>query len=243
MTESKQSESGRSGEAPEATLISVILDRSGSMAALRLATIAGFNQFMREQRKQDNGGRALVSLTQFNHEFQVNFVGEPIENLPQLDEESYIPDGNTALHDAIGRTINELEMWTKGRDWKERVLVMIITDGQENSSREYSFPQIQAMIQKKEQDGWNFVYMGANQDAYAVGGAMNVRAGHAANWDASDTGVVMAYARAARSTVDYRAQPKKGLDVKQFFNPTEDPSSAPPAGKLVPKGDGTRAKR
>ncbi len=228
---------GHAGEVPEATLIGVILDRSGSMASVREATIAGFNEFLHAQQPQHDGGRALVSLTQFDDQYEVNFVGEPIENVPDLDTESYVPRGCTALFDAIGRTIREIEVWTRAQQWKERVLVLIVTDGQENASREYSFEAVRTLIEQKEKDGWNFAYMGANQDSYAVGGSLNIRADFTANYDATAAGAAKLYQSMASATSQYRASKSKGMSAPQFFDPSvtqADPDSS--AGKLVPRG-------
>jgi hypothetical protein len=149
MTPATADGDGHSSDAPEATLISVILDRSGSMASVREPTIQGFNDFLEAQRQQNDGGRALMSLTQFDDRYEVNFVGEPIENIPNLDTSSYVPRSRTALYDAIGRTVHEMEAWIREHDWKERVLVLIVTDGQENASREYTFEAARALIEGK----------------------------------------------------------------------------------------------
>ena len=135
------------GKAPEATLISVILDRSGSMRSVCEPTISGFNEFLRTQQRQHDGGGALMSLTQFDDRYEVNFVGEPIENVPELDTHSYVPRGWTALFDAIGRTIHEVEAWMRAHGWHYRVLVLIVTDGQENASKEYGFEAVRAFGQ------------------------------------------------------------------------------------------------
>lgn len=237
MTQPHGTNAGQSGNAPEATVISVILDRSGSMASMRGPTIKGFNEFMHGQRDQKDGGRALVSLTQFDDEYEVNFVGEPIENLPELDTDSYVPRGSTALYDAIGRTVHEMEGWAREHDWKERVLVVIITDGLENSSQEFDLPAIQALIERKEKDGWNFVYMGANQDSFAVGGAMKIRRDHSANWDATPDGMASAYSRVSHSAREYRGRSAKGIHAQAFFADSPDePPKKEPAGKLTPMG-------
>jgi hypothetical protein len=220
----------------EAILISVILDRSGSMAAVREPTIKGFNDFVDEQRKQKDGGKALMSLTQFDDRFEVNFTGEPIENVPELDTNSYVPRGMTALHDAIGRTVRKLEAWTRDHAWKARVLVLIVTDGHENASKEFTFDTTAALIEQKEKDGWNFAYMGANQDSYAVSGAMNVRSGYQANFDATTTGTARAYSRMAAGVAQFRSQPARGAAAPAIFDPADDPKEADPkVGKLVPK--------
>ncbi len=228
---------GHAGDAPEATLIGVILDRSGSMGSVREPTITGFNEFLHTQQQQHDGGRALMSLTQFDDRYEVNFVGEPIENVPDLDTHSYVPRGRTALFDAIGRTIHEVEAWAREQQWQERVLVLIVTDGQENASREYSFEAVRALIEQKENDGWNFAYMGANQDSYAVAGSMNIRPDFTANYDATLAGTAKVYQSLSAATLGYRASKAKGTSAPRFFDGSVQ-QSGPDAsdGKLVPKG-------
>jgi hypothetical protein len=222
---------------PEATLISVILDRSGSMRSVCEPTISGFNEFLGTQQRQHDGGGALMSLTQFDDRYEVNFVGEAIENVPELDTHSYVPRGRTALFDAIGRTIHEVEAWARTHGWHDRILVLIVTDGQENASKEYDFETVRALIEQKEKDGWNFAYMGANQDSFAVAGSMNIRADFTANYDSTAAGTVESFKRMASSTSAYRAARSKGRLAAQFFD--AGVQQTPPdesAGKLVPKG-------
>jgi hypothetical protein len=238
MTKTPNSGTGHSGDAPSATLISVILDRSGSMTSLREPTIEGFNEFVKTQREQADGGRALMSLTQFDTRFEVNFVGEPIENVPKLDGHSYIPRGGTALYDAIGRTIHEVEAWTRDHEWKERVLVLIVTDGEENSSREFTFKDARELIEKKEKEGWNFAYMGANQDSYAVGGSLNIRRGFSANYAATAGGVLDQYRLMSVGASAYRQAGLKGAGAPGIFR--EEPEEIPSEGKLVGKDTGRK---
>lgn len=228
------------GKAPEATLISVILDRSGSMRSVCEPTISGFNEFLRTQQRQHDGGGALMSLTQFDDRYEVNFVGEPIENVPELDTQSYVPRGCTALFDAIGRTIHEVEAWTRAHGWHDRVLVLIVTDGQENASKEYGFEAVRALIEQKEKDGWNFAYMGANQDSFAVAGSLSIRADFTANYDATAAGTRGTFRRMADSTLAYRSSGSKGRLAARFFDPSvQQTPRDESAGKLVPKGTPT----
>lgn len=233
MTHSRSDEPGRAPEAPEATLIAVILDRSGSMEPVRAATISGFNEFVGEQRTLAGGGRALVSLVQFDSRYEVNFVGEPIENVPALDLHSYVPRGTTALYDAIGRTIRELDAWIRAQAWQERVLVLIVTDGAENSSQEFDFGTVRTLIEQKEKAGWNFAYMGANQDSYAVAGSLNIRPDFTANYASTARGTTESYQRMAQSTAAYRSAKAKGAAAKAFFG-AEPESETPGAGELKP---------
>ena len=238
---SQTNDNGRSGDAPEATLISVILDRSGSMASVLEPTIQGFNEFLKTQRQQNDGGRALMSLTQFDNRYEINFVGEPIENVPDLDTNSYVPRGTTALYDAIGRTVHEVEAWTRENNWAERVLVLIITDGQENASREYTFEAARALIEQKEKGGWNVAYMGANQDSYAVGGSLSIRRDFSANYDSTAAGTTANFQRMASATSKYRASKAKGTAAPSFFDTSAEPDGAASTGKLTPKGTSATA--
>lgn len=226
---------GNGADGPEGTLIGVILDRSGSMGSCREATIAGFNQFLQTQQRDAAGGRALMSLTQFDDRYEMNFVGEPIENVPDLDAQSYVPRGRTALHDAIGRTIHETEEWVRAHHWNDRVLILIITDGQENASREYDLHAVRALIERKEQDGLNVAYMGANQDSFAVGGAMGVRAGFTQDYAATDAGQRRNFADLGDRTSRYRAAKAKGVAAAAFFDAPKGREADTEAGKLVPK--------
>jgi len=215
-------------------MIGVILDRSGSMGSCVEATIAGFNQFLRTQQRDAKGGRALMSLTQFDDCFEVNFVGEAIENVPKLDTKSYVPRGWTALHDAIGRTVRETEAWVREHAWKDRVLILIITDGQENASEEYDLRAVRALIKRKERAGWNFAYMGANQDSFAVGGAMGVRAGFTQNYAATSSGVRENFATLADTTSRFRRAKIRGIAARSFFDTSKEQSDTA-AGKPMPK--------
>jgi len=226
---------GNGADVSEGTLIGVILDRSGSMGSCREATIAGFNQFLQTQQRDAAGGRALMSLTQFDDRYEINFVGEPVEKVPDLDAQSYVPRGQTALHDAIGRTIHETEAWVREHAWNDRVLILIITDGQENASREYDLRAVHALIERKEQDGWNFAYMGANQDSFAVGGAMGVRADFTQDYASTPAGVRGTFADLGDKTSRYRAAKAKGLAAAAFFDAPKRKDTDPSPGKLVPK--------
>ena len=143
--------------------ITLILDRSGSMQDLSKQVILSFNDFLEEQKTIE--GEATVSLVQFNHEYSLVYEGIDLQNANQLNTDNYHASGNTALFDAIGRTI---------QDTKERVkpgtadvVFVITTDGLENASQEYSGSQIKDMIAECETDyGWHFMYLAANDDAF-----------------------------------------------------------------------------
>lgn len=152
------------------TIINVVLDRSGSMQSIRDETITLFNSYLDKNRD------SRFTLTQFDSEgIDVNYMGRKGSKVDDLNAETFQPRGMTPLYDAIGVTLGRLDKWLKGQNGKKRpVVVAIITDGLENASREYTQAQIKSMIEDREGSGWQFIYMGANQDAWAVGQGIGV---------------------------------------------------------------------
>ena len=180
------------------TEIVVILDRSGSMSSIAKATVENFNKFLNEQKNAE--GEAFVTLVQFDDRYELNYKSTPIKDVNDLVYgETYQPRGSTALHDAIGKTINELEK--TDRD----IIMVIITDGEENASREYKGNAIKNIIEQKEKDNWKFVYLGANQDAISVGGAMGMSDKSTLSWATNDNSIGATYAAFSSNTRSYRS--------------------------------------
>lgn len=128
------------------TEIVVVLDRSGSMACIANDTTGGFNAFVKEQREAP--GEAFLTLAQFDNQYDIVHKQVPIEEVPDL---SFHPRGGTALLDAIGRTINETKTrLASQRPGADAVVFVVITDGEENSSREFKKDQIKSMIEERE---------------------------------------------------------------------------------------------
>ena len=154
----------------------VIIDESGSMDEVWGKTITGFNEFVQTHQKLP--GEAKLTLVKFNTEYNIVHNGLNVKDVPLLNNKTYVPNGMTALLDAVGKTIDEVgkRLSNTAEDERpEKVIVLIITDGYENSSKEYTGKQVAEKI-KKQTDvySWEFVYMGADQDAIAVGGSMNM---------------------------------------------------------------------
>ena len=151
------------------TDITVVLDKSGSMGSYKTDTIGGFNQFLEEQKNAE--GEATLTLVQFDHKYEVMYEGTPIKDVRSLNESTYVPRGNTALNDALGRRIvetGERLSWMKEEDRPNQVLFVIITDGYENASQEYTKAQVAAKIkEQREAYNWDFIYLAANLDAQA----------------------------------------------------------------------------
>lgn len=173
------------------TEILVITDRSGSMGSIADDVIGGFNRFLRDQKRQP--GEARMTYTQFDTQYEVVYQGRPIQQVEELDSNTFVPRGGTALFDAIGRTLNEQGKRIKDEAWAELVVVCIITDGDENSSKEYSRERVREMVAHAEANGWKFLFLAANQDAFAASRNFGSSAQYSGNFQANSAGVAMAY--------------------------------------------------
>ena len=175
-------------ESASRTDITIILDRSGSMGRRREEVIRSFNDLLAEQR--GTGGKAKISLVQFDDEYESVYRGIGLPEAPDLTVETYEPRGTTALLDAIGRTIKDTEKRLKRRAMKRRekgrkpadprVLVVVITDGLENASTDHTLEGVRREIARQEKDwNWSFVFLGAGLDAFSQAGDMGMPAGRA----------------------------------------------------------------
>lgn len=161
------------------TSINVILDRSGSMANTVNDTIGGFNNFLREQQKVP--GEAIFTLALFDHEYELMYDGVPLSEVKELNTSTYVPRGWTALLDAVGRTIKATEAKInsmKEEDRPSKVIFVILTDGNENNSRTYKHAKIMEMVKHQTDEAkWQFIFLGANIDAFAVGNSIGATYG------------------------------------------------------------------
>jgi len=166
------------------THILFVLDESGSMGIVRDKTISGFNEYVTNLKADHTNDDVIFSLVKFNTEFKPVFVSKSLDVMPTLNHSSYSPSGLTALFDAVAYGVNTILSGTPDED---RALVIIITDGEENSSKEFNRDQIFNLIAEKEKTGnWTFTYLGANQDSWLAGGAINIAKGNIANYEAQN---------------------------------------------------------
>jgi uncharacterized protein YegL len=188
--------------------ISIVLDRSGSMEAVADDTIGGFNRFLLDQKQAPGDG--VLTLVQFDTMYEFVHQAKPLAEVPPLDRKTFVPRGSTALLDAIGRTINETVARLEKTDESQlpgTVIFVILTDGQENSSREFSrdmvFKQIKEQQEKRK---WQFVFLGANQDAIAEAGMLGVPAGSSLTYAHNAAGSKAAFESLSRHTRVLRAK-------------------------------------
>lgn len=183
------------------TELVLIVDRSGSMATIRKDAQGGFDEFIKKQKEVE--GEARITLTEFDS--QINVVCENID-IKEMKPYKLEPRGSTALLDAIGQTINKIGKRlseTKEEDRPSKVFVCIITDGEENSSREFSKTQIKEMIEhQRTKYSWEFVFIGANMDAFTEAGSMGIA--FAASYDATAKGIGSAFLYSCDLSTQYR---------------------------------------
>lgn len=155
--------------------ITVILDRSGSMITVRDDTEGGLRAFLEAQHEAP--GTTTVSLYQFDDQYEAVYERKPLADVPPF---KLRPRGATALLDAVGRTITALGEHladTQEADRPGEVVVVILTDGHENASAEYTKTTVKKLITRQQDEyGWKFVFLGADQDAFAAAGGIGIRA-------------------------------------------------------------------
>ena len=206
------------------TELVMILDRSGSMAGLESDTIGGYNSMLERQKKTE--GEVLVSTVLFDDRSEVLYDRVPLDEMPQMTEREYFVRGCTALLDAVGRTIDRIanaQKSTKEEFRADKVMFVIITDGMENASCEYSYRKIKKMIEReREEYGWEFVFLGANIDAAAEAERLGIRRERAARYCADSAGTALNFAavsdmalcmrRSCKSSADFEASMDSAMD-------------------------------
>lgn len=199
--------SGSCDETPaEPVQIICILDRSGSMHGLVKDTIGGYNSFLEKQKQ--NSGKAEVTTVLFDDQYEVISESVDINEVKNLTSEEYFARGTTALLDAVGRTItNTLGKMEKEKicPAKRKVLVMIMTDGLENASKEYKKSDVKNLIEATTKEyGWNYIFIGANIDSVSEAKSLGINAKHAANYSHDSGGVQKSFSMMDAAATEMR---------------------------------------
>ena len=200
------------------THISVLIDESGSMGNLAADTRGGFNSFLKDQ--QAVGGKATMTVCTFSNGYKILSSMRDINSVEPLTGTSYCPGGGTALLDAMGKCITELGSALAALPDEKRpgkILFLVITDGEENSSREWNKAKIAEMVKRQESEyKWNFLYLGANVDAFAESANMGIRAANAIGYNATSKGIHDAYHVVSRSLGAVRGCAAPGMSYDVF---------------------------
>lgn len=206
-----------------ATEIVVVLDKSGSMARRQMDAIGGFNQFLQDQQAEP--GEANLSLVQFDTTYSIIYSGKSIKEVESLTTETYRPGGNTALNDALARGIIETGKRLSDMsedDRPDKVIIVVITDGQENSSKEHTKEQVKEMVlHQMEKYGWEFLYLGANVDAFDEAQQLGIKPDMAMNFAPSARGVRSALLGTSAAVRSYRKGGKEGLASSKWRDKVE----------------------
>ena len=167
-----------------------ILDKSGSMSGLESDTIGGYNSFL--QKQQEQPGECRITTVLFDNDYELLHDRIDLKAVSPITEKEYQIGGSTALLDAIGRTIHKIgkvQRITAAAYRAKRVMFVIITDGEENASREYTAQKVKAQIERqKKRYGWEFIFLGANIDAVQTAGRFGISADRAVDYLADSAG-------------------------------------------------------
>lgn len=200
----------------EKTHIICVLDSSGSMSSIMSDSIGGFNTFLKQQKELPDEATITVALFDSHNNYQILYDNVDIKEAKDLTSKEWYPRGMTALYDAIGKTINadKSRLERLGREAPAKVLVCVVTDGQENDSEEYKLEDIKKLIKSCEKQDWNFIYLAANQDAFVVGTSFGISAGNTHTYTASAAGVRKMSMTLNNASISYRSMSSTDQDFK-----------------------------
>jgi len=188
----------------DSALITFVLDESGSMGRIAQSARDGFNEYLQEQIQGE--GRTWWTLTTFNTRTWTRFAVIPGEEVRPLGND-YSPNGMTALYDAVGDAVTKTGAYLESlpdEDRPQDIVVVILTDGMENSSRRWDLGQVARLIADAEDDGWQFVFLGANLDSRAVAHRMGMRNAAVVDWSPEKASYARSMWEANEATTDYR---------------------------------------
>ena len=184
-----------------------ILDKSGSMAGLERDTIGGFNAMLDKQKAQ--AGECRITTVLFDHRYELLHDRTDIRAVRPITAREYRVGGSTALLDALGKTIHKIATAQKNTSEPfraKRVMFVIITDGEENASREYAAKEVKEAIRRqKSRYGWEFIFLGANIDAVETAGRFGIDAVRAANYVPDSLGTALNFRAVSETVSAFRA--------------------------------------
>ena len=184
------------------TIVAFVLDESASMGRGAVKTVEGFNEYMASVREDPSS--TMLHLVTFNSRRRsVAYNFEDLGEIPDLDVLGYRPQGNTPLLDAVGSTIESVEMYLSRCELTDpQVMVTILTDGMENASRVFTRSEVSRLISEKESAGWSFTYLGAGPATWEQGRRMGICRRNMSEFDPGDP--KKAFRRSARQAINFK---------------------------------------
>ena len=191
-------------EEKSVTEIICVIDRSGSMETIIDDAVGGFNSFLADQRALPD--EAYLTLMRFDTEYEVVFESVPIKEMKDITRETIKPRGSTALWDAIGMTLESAQNRLRHVTPERKVLIVIVTDGQDNASHTYADLRVKELVAEAKKDAWEFLFLGANMYAFAIGKGIGLGVADTVQYDASARGIQTAYQIASSTASDLRSR-------------------------------------
>ena len=193
------------------TLVSFLLDETGSMEACRDTTISAFNEYV-QSLKNDPDSKFRFTLVKFNSSHVTTVCnGVELKDVAELNHENYTPDATTPLYDAVAQIVSDTEKAVG----ENKVIVVILTDGQENASKEHTYQSVSEIIKRKQDEGWAFVFLGANQDAWVAAAQIGIPQACAATFSQQD--MVGTVRTVYQATSSYAKGASRSSNVLEHF--------------------------
>jgi uncharacterized protein YegL len=208
----------------DATDIVVVLDKSGSMAITKDDVVGGFNKFLEDQKKLQ--GECTLTMVFFDQVCELK-PACPVRDVQLLDDKTYVPGGMTALLDAVGMAINVTGKRLADLDEAQRpdkVILVIITDGQENSSREHSLQVVRKMVEHQQNKySWKFMFLGADVDSFHDAANLGLQLDAVSNFTKSKKGVNCMYRGMSNAISNYRSKGELGEEWRSIVDNGSEP--------------------
>lgn len=210
-----------------------VLDESGSMEQTRKLTINGVNEQIQELKKTADKIETYVSLVTFNSTVKTVRWNIPLGEFEDIRNEEYIPNGMTSMLDAVGQSLSKLKNEVNDKEDDTSFLVIIVSDGEENNSREYDYNKVAAIISElKAKKNWTITYMGANQDLSEVTKSLNLDVNKVATWETSTNGAIIGNNTMRSSLSNYRNSrilfAASAINSNSYYTPTVTPAPVDP---------------
>lgn len=207
------------------TSINVILDSSGSMQSLLNDTLGGFNKFLSDQR--DIEGEVVFTLCTFSNDHRLVHDCVPLASVENLTGATYTPGGGTALLDAMGATIESVSKKIAAMQEADRpakIIFLVMTDGEENQSKVWTREKLKALVQEQEKNGVQFVFLGANIDAFQQASSFGMGTQNSINYKSTSRGTSQLYSSISASIGNYRTNNSVGatMDFMELKNAIEN---------------------